>query len=64
MARSEYIYVVLQRGVLSRAFTVEYEMDNYLSRLEDVSHVRAYRLRDGSTTLHEPVELNIRDMKT
>lgn len=51
MARSTYIYVVVQAGVddpsVRGAFTVKHELVSWLRRQDDTSGFHVLRMRDG-----------------
>jgi hypothetical protein len=49
MARSKYIYVIEYEGTIDSAFTVKYEMENYLDKREYLhdGYTRIFRFPDG-----------------
>lgn len=48
MARSSYIYVVTENGMVSAAFTVKYELVSWLENRKNFgSYIRIVRVRSG-----------------
>lgn len=59
MARSNYVYVVIEQGIPVAAFTVKYEMERWLGRHGEGREFRVWRLRDNGSPDNGPVEIEV-----
>jgi hypothetical protein len=58
MARSQYVYLVLDKGLPPAAFTVKHELERYLGSAPDPGGRELWRCRDARPVAYPAVLLD------